>query len=218
MQAVTVVEKVLTDLNDPDGVRWDRKKILEYLTDAQRQVVLLRPDANAETQVVKLVAGTTRQELPEGATQLLGIVRNMGNDGTVAGRPITLVERDALDAVNAAWHEELPSESIDHYSYNDKVPEVFYVTPPPADSVYVELEFGRDPVAVTDENEELPLKNIWSEPLREYVMYRAYTRNEASMEDVAKGEKHLSRFYLALGEEAKAKLVFSPNNDQTGSK
>lgn len=215
MKALELVERVARDLNDYEEgrrhVRWSAAELLGYLTDAMRAVVLLRPDAYSVTVPVQLSTGSTKQSIPADGARFLGIVRNMGADGLTPGLPVTPVKREDLDAANQDWHVEGFSAVVDHFVYDDTVPTIFYVTPPPAAGVYVDLSYAKIPQAIESAESDLPLNAIWAEPLREYMMYRAYTRNDSSSEDLSKGERHLSRYYLVLGEEAKAKLVFSPN-------
>lgn len=215
MLARELVEKVAKDLNDfeegREHVRWALDDLLGYLADAMRAVVLLRPDANSVTVPVPLTTGSTKQSIPSDGARFLGIVRNMGDDGQTPGLPVTPVSREDLDAANQSWHEDVFSAVIDHFVFDDAVPTVFYVTPPPAESVYVDLSYARTPLKPASAEAPLELADIWAEPLREYMMYRAYSRNDSSPEDMTKAQGHLSRYYLVLGEEAKAKLVFSPN-------
>jgi len=218
MQAQELVIKVARDLNDYESghehVRWPLADMLEYLGDAMCVVVLLRPDANAVTVPVLLSTGSTRQVIPVDGARFIGVVRNMGGDGQTPGLPVTLIKREDLDAANQAWHIEAFSSVVDHFVFDDAVPTIFYVSPPPAAGVWVDLSYARLPQQPAAPSDALPLSDIWKEPLREYMMYRAYTRNDSSQEDLSKGERHLSRFFTVLGEESKAKLVFSPNFDQ----
>lgn len=222
MKASELVIKVARDLNDyetgHEHTRWSVDVLLGYLSDAMCAVVLLRPDAYSVTTPVLLAAGSTKQSLPPGGARFLCIVRNMGGDGQTPGLPVTPVSRDDLDAANQGWHDEDFSSIVDHFVYDDTVPTVFYVSPPPAAGVYVDVSYAVIPPQALGMDEDLPLNAIWAEPLREYMMYRAYSCNDASAEDMAKGERHLSRYYLVLGEEAKAKLVFSPNFQQEPGK
>jgi hypothetical protein len=220
MVARELVETVARDLNDfeqgREYVRWPLSELLGYLTDAMRTVVLLRPDANAVTMPIPLLAGSTRQAIPVDGARFLGIVRNMGSDGLTPGLPVTPVSMDDLNSTSLSWHAAELSDVVDHYVFDDAVPTLYYVTPPPGPSVYVDLSYARIPGRVEGGDEELELSEVWSEPLREYVMYRAYARNDGSAEDMSKSERHLSRFFLILGEEAKAKLAFSPNTNREG--
>lgn len=65
MIASDILDRVSMQLNDQGRVRWTLPMLLNYLTDAMRQTVLARPDANARAHVVKLTPGSTRQRIPE---------------------------------------------------------------------------------------------------------------------------------------------------------
>ena len=47
MIASDILDRVSMQLNDQGRVRWTLPMLLNYLTDAMRQTVLVRPDANA---------------------------------------------------------------------------------------------------------------------------------------------------------------------------
>ena len=97
MIASDILDRVSMQLNDQGRVRWTLPMLLNYLTDAMRQTVLVRPDANARAHVVKLTPGSTRQRIPEGSLMFLAMVRNMGPDGLTPGRPIEPTTREAMN-------------------------------------------------------------------------------------------------------------------------
>ena len=210
MIASDVLDRCSRELNDTARVRWTLTDLLGFLTDAMRQTVLLRPDANATVAVVQLTAGNTKQQIPTGAIRFLSLVRNMGAGGLVPGLPIVPTTREAMDAASATWHTDAPAAEIDHYLYNADTQQYFYVSPPPAAGVYVEMEYAMDVTELTAGTDTLPLPSIWIEPLREYVLYRAFSVNNASMADKQNALNHLKQFYLAIGEEGRAKALFNP--------
>ena len=210
MIASDVLDRCSAELNDTGRVRWTEAMLLGYLSDAMRQTVLLRPDANATVATVQLTAGNTKQSIPPGAIRFLSLVRNMGAGGTSPGTPIVPTTREGMDAASATWHTDTPSSIIDHYLYNADTPQYFYVSPPPATGTYVEMEYALDIAELASMTDTLPLSSIWMEPLREYVLYRAYSVNNASMADKQNAMAHLKQFYLAVGEEGRAKALFNP--------
>jgi len=210
MIASDVLNRCSAILNDTARARWNAAMLLEFLADAMRQTVLLRPDANSTVAVTMLAAGNTKQRIPNGAVRFLSLVRNMGSGGESPGSPITPTTREAMDSASATWHTDGESDVIDHYLYNVDTPGFFFVSPPPAAEVYVEMEFAKDIADIVSLEDDLPLSSIWIEPLREYVLYRAFSVNAVSTSDRARADSHLRQFYLAIGEEAKAKLLFNP--------
>ena len=198
-------------MHDADGIRWTDEDMYDYLTAACRQLVLLRPGARAVTESVKLSAKSTRQSIPTGGFQLIDIVRNMGADGDTPGYPVQLTERDALDDANTAWHMDGPEDEIDNYTYDEANPTVFYVTPPPSDSVFVEMVYSKSPDRIEAMDDPVVIDNAYEEALYKYIMHKAFCTDDASPADFQKSAQYLSRFYLDLGEVDKAKIAYSPN-------
>jgi hypothetical protein len=219
MKASEIILPVLSSLHESTTapVRWTFEDLYEFLTDAMYQIVLLRPDANSDVESVLLTANSTKQHLPDGGTQLLGVVRNTGADGNTPGQVITLVERHALDAANISWHTAQGESVIDHYAYNEKVPLVYWVSPVPAEGVYIEIEYAKTPTEITSLDDDLDLNPIWKNPLMNFVKHRCYAINNSSQHDMIRSNELLSQFYVGLGEEAKARLVFTPNAEQGGA-
>lgn len=216
MKAGQLIKRVSASLHDVGFVRWSEQDMFDYLTASQRILVLLRPDAKAVTESVKLTVNSTRQAIPAGGFKLLDIVRNMGADGNTPGYPVTLTTRDALDDSNINWHGDDPADEVDHYTYDDANPTVFYVTPPPSYSVNVEMVYSKAPSEVESMDDDIEVDESFVETLREYMLYLAFDKDHSDPADRQKASTHLGQFYLSLGEEAKAKIAFSPNRQING--
>jgi len=210
-----IASEIITDLrkalHDPDGVRWADKTLLGLITKAQRHLVMLRPDASSVVERVELTSGSTRQDVPDQG-RFIGLVRNINADGS-PGMAITPVDRVSLDEINLAWHGEPPSEVIDNYAFEEKVPTVFWVSPAPAAGVRVELEFSRRPPKLESLEQKLIVPDIFADPLEDYVLYRCWARSNSSSSSWQKGMECLRQMYVAIGEEAKARLLISPNSE-----
>lgn len=217
MIAAEIMARAAADLNDLEHTRWPEPDLLGFVNDARRAVALLRPDALSETRAVELAAGNTRQVIPDDALRLLDVIRNLGADGVTPGQAVTLIKREALDAANLFWHGASGASTIDHFSFDERLPRVFYVSPPPAAGVHLDLALALAPADLSAASEDLGLPDTFAEPVREYLMYRAWGRNLSDATDRARAESHLSRFYLALGEEAKAAVLLSPNRQGAGA-
>lgn len=211
-----LIERVAQDLGDEDGVLFSQTRLRRFLDEAQRTLVMLRPDAGSRVAAVLLKAGDTRQPLPEGACRFLGLTRNMGSDGVTPGRTITLVERSALNTAAGTWHMQPGADSVDNYAFNADTPDVFYVSPPPAENVYVEMEYAATPQFPATSETPLSVDVIWAGPLREYMMYLGYSESVTDESQRQRAEWHLQKFYVLLGEESKARLIYQPRNTQPG--
>ena len=208
MLASDILDRVSMQLNDTDRTRWTARMLLNYLTDAMRQTVLNRPDASATVVVMQLEAGKQRQRIPEGMVMLLKVTRNM-IDGTIPGRPISMTTREAMDNI-AGMLLDLESSEIRQYAFVQQTPEFFWVYPLPGPGVFVELECASDVDELNALTDELPLSSIWAEPLREYVLYRAYSLNGTSPQDRSRATEHLQQYYLAIGNQQAARTLGDP--------
>ena len=216
MLASDIITVAAKQLNDLAYTRWTLADHYAYLTEGLRQCVLIQPRANAVTASVQLTAATTRQAIPDAACALIDIVRNMGVAGTTPGYAITVADRQTLDTANAGWHDADGSTVIDNYTYDDRSPTIFYVTPPvhATTKVYVEICYAKSPTAVTALADALEILDIYQGPLLEYQLYRCLNVNHASEADRQTAQTHLGYFYAMLGEKEKAAMMLSPNNPQ----
>jgi hypothetical protein len=221
MLAGEILTRARDDLQDTDGVRFTTPMLLEWLSDAQRALVLLRPDAGAVIRVVLLLPGRTLQDLPEDGVRFLGVLRNVKpgeEEGTfLPGRAVMLTTLEALNSGVPLWHNAGVSPVVYEYAPDETTPSHFWVSPPPAENVWVEIKYALNPPEVTGEDQELAVFSTFAEPLREYVLYRAYSRNDQPIDYQGRANLHLQRFFTSIGEEAKARLYSSPLNELGGA-
>lgn len=210
MEIQALLARLRDDLHDPDGVRYTLPVLLQFLSDAQRAVVLCRPDANAAIEAVLLEEGSTRQALPAGGLRFLGVLRNMGADGKTPGRAVRVASLEALN-LNAGWHSAVPASEVYDYAPDEVTPTVFWVSPAPGRDVWVELKYSAEP-REAEATGSLAVLSSFSEPVREYALYRAYARNDASVDFQGRAALHLQRFFSLLGQETQARLMTSPMN------
>lgn len=216
MLASDILMRLQKDLHDMEGVRFTPSMLLEWLSDAQRMVVLLRPDANARTEIMELEAGATRQALPAGGVRFLGVLRNIlpaAQGGTAPGRAVTLTTMTALNDGAPLWHTQGLSDIIFEYAPDEDTPTVFWVSPPPAAGVRVEIKYAAEPAELTRADQPVDVLPTFAEPLREYALYRAFSMNDQSGDFQGRANLHLQIFYTSIGEEQKARLLSSPLNE-----
>lgn len=199
MLASDIITRASRILFDNTKVRWPENELLDYISDAQRAIVQLRPDANAKNAVVALVAGS-RQSIPTGGIRLLRVVRNMGSAGTTPGRAIREVSRLALDSERPDWHYTNPSSTVEHYTFDNMDPMRFYVHPSVAASpgTRVELIYSAVPAAVTAANQTLELADQYINPVLDWTLYRAYSKDATYAGNMNRASHHLQSFANTL--------------------
>lgn len=217
MQASDVTSRVGRALYDTDNVRWPVVELLEHITDAERMIVQLLPDANAVNEAVQLVTGT-RQQLPADGIRLMRVTRNMGEAGTTPGRVIYPTTRDSLDAELPDWHESEGSE-IEHYIYDPGADRTrFYVYPgvPDGENVYVEVVYSALPAEVVTESQVLTLGDQYLPAVLDWVLYRCWSKDADYAGNTSRAMAHQQSFYQQLGVKFQAAARVDPNRRVRG--
>ena len=75
VKVIDLIDKAEEILQDNTNVKWSQQSLLSYLNDAQREIVLIRPDANVSNEQFTL-AQSAKQTLPANALRLLSLYKN----------------------------------------------------------------------------------------------------------------------------------------------
>lgn len=210
LTAKYIIDKAVTQLNDLASVRWTRPELLEWLNDAQRQIVLMAPNSSNHTDIVKLSAGT-RQTIPADGWLLLDIYRNMGTTGTAPGRAIRIASKELLDGFNPDWHSATPAATAQNYVYDIQDQTAFWVYPPNTGTGYVQLNYARVPVEITSEASPIGLTDILQTAILDYIMYRACSKDAEYAPGLQLAQGYWAAFSSALGFKSAAEVSNSPN-------
>jgi len=213
LTGTAIIERVTDTLQDKDNIRWPRQELLRYINDAQREIVLQRPDASAVTAALQLVANNTRQQIPAIGTRLIEIVRNLGTDGLTAGKAIRLTAREVLDSQVPNWHSTPTSATITHFVFDIRNPRVFYVYPVPASAVYVEAVYSAAPTDLASEAAVITLDDVYANAIIAFVLMRAYQKDEDFAANSDQAAFWAQAFMTALGVRTQADGGLNPNNN-----
>lgn len=187
---------------------------IKYLNAALRTLVLVRPDAGAVTESVQLAAGI-KQSIPTAALRLLDITRNMGSDGSTAGRIVTPSKRKHIDYSNLLWPAATGETYIENFSHDPNVPDIFYVTPPVSSTtdVYVEMSSSQLPTTITATGDSVSTNDIFFEPVVQYMLYKAYAADDEGVE-FQKAQAFLTNFFNLLNVEMQAAVASGPETKE----
>lgn len=173
---------------------------LGFLDTAQRQAVLLSPDANVRNEPFQLAAGTL-QSVPAWAVHPGRLICNMGADGTTAGRAIFYEDLDKFTAKNPFWHASDAHIEVRWWMQDKRDPDHFYVFPPqPASPGWVRGAFPAAPERLGGVDAPIGLADTFEDVLLDYDLYRLYDI-EAAINPFArvKSDRHWNLFVTALG-------------------
>ena len=206
---VTRAALLLNDVgNDTIGVqahtRWTQEELIDWVSDAQRQIVLARPAASNDTKFVTLVAGT-RQSLPSDGWLLLSVNRN------ASGRAIRQVDRKILDAQNPNWHVDLAQAVVWNYTYDANDQYAFYVYPPSDGTSSIELNYSVMPAQLVNPTDTLLLDSIYLTPMVDYVCFRALSKDAEFAGGASLAANFLNAFQNAIGTRESSEKQDSPD-------
>jgi len=154
------------------NIRWTVEEILDWITDAQRAITLLRPNSNNFVGVIPLAQGP-RQKLPNGGWFLLTVNNNMDSTGTKYGRAITLTTFDMLNRENPNWRSDPPSSIAYNYTFDLTDQKAFFVWPPNDGTGYCECNWVKTPDQHTDMTQIIELDDIFMPIIVDYCCMRA---------------------------------------------
>ncbi|AVR89019.1 DUF6682 family protein [Thauera aromatica] len=217
LTTTAVIGRVATLLQDTTHIRWPVAELLTYVSDAQREIVAIKPDACVKTAVVTLSAGT-RQQLPADGTTLIDITRNMGAGGATPGRAPRAVTREILDAQNPLWHAGTASAEVIHYTFDPQNQKVFYVYPPqPAiNQGSLEIVYAVAPTEVVDGG-SLQLDDTWMPAIVNYTLHRCYSKDAEYAANADLAVAYLQAFSAQIGGRAAGEQASDINRNSAGT-
>lgn len=214
-----VIDRLRNLLLDPAAVRWSDDELTDWINDAQREVVMYKPEATSASAVLTCAVGT-RQSLPAAAARLLDVTRNTSSDGATAGRVVRLVEREALDAAKPDWHKASNhADEVRNYVYDTREPRSFYVYPgvKTADTTYLDIVYSKYPDELTATTDDIEVDDLFIPSVINYVLFRAYGKESEHADSDNKVQLHLQLFLSSVGVDIKVAKTSSPNMYRLGN-
>ena len=214
--AQSIIRRAVETLQDTTSIRWPVSELVRYLNDAQREVVLYRPDSMVTNSTLTCTAGT-KQSLPANGAKLIEVIRNSAP--TSAKKSVRLVPREILDAQTPGWHNIPGTIDILHVMYDPRDPRTFYVYPPALATAQLDIVYAAYPTDITEPADgslytavtgNISLPDIYGNALLDYVLARCYTKDSEYAGNAQRAQAHYTLFANALGIELKGTISFGP--------
>jgi len=216
-KVVDILDRAGIILQDNTNVRFPNSELLKFFNDAQKEVVLHRPDAKMVNTTYSCVDGS-KQTLPSAALRLIEIVRNVG------GRAVTQVQRRILDETLPNWHETTAgTNKIEHFVYDPADPKNFYVYPKgEAGTHSLEIVYSSAPteISISDfdtDTTTISLDDVYANCILDYVLYRSYQKDSEFAGNAQRAMMHYQSFANALGVKTQADGATTPMPAMVGS-
>ncbi len=215
VKVISLINKAEEILQDVTNTRWSQQTLLDYLNDAQREIVLYRPDANPVNASFTLAANSSKQTLPTAALRLMKVYKNLNpNKSSIAA-----IDRAVLDDKIENWYEATAT-AVEYYVYDGIDPKIFYVYPhTTASDATIELVYSSLPSEITIGNFNtattvIGLDDIYANTILDYMLYRAYHKDTEFAGDMQKAGSFLATFQNSLGVKNQVDASVAPKPDQ----
>lgn len=209
-KVLDILDRAAIILQDNTNVRFPNTELLKFFNDAQKEVVLHRPDAAMVNTTFSCSTGS-KQTLPSQALRLIDVVRN------VSGRAVTQVERRILDETLPNWHETAAgTNKIEHYVYDPADPKNFYIYPKGASGTHsLEVIYSSAPseISISDFSSDttvISLDDVYANCILDYVLYRSYQKDSEFAGNAQRAMMHYQSFANALGVKTQADSATTP--------
>lgn len=205
-KVATLISTAGVILQDTSQVRFPQAELMTFLNDAQREIVLHRPDAKTVNGNMTCVAGS-KQSIPNTGLRLIDVVRND------AGRAITQIDRKILDETLPNWHNTAAdgTKKIEHFVYDPADPKNFYVYPNATSSMDIEIIYSTAPADLTySSTQVITLDDIYANAILDYMLYRAYQKDSEYAGNAERSMMHYQSFANALGIKSRADAAIDP--------
>ena len=223
MASNTKVSDILSRANvilQDQDLRWSKAEKVQWVNDAHKAIILLRPDAGMRSADFTCVADTAQSLLnPNGLSdlnaytpvRLRAVIRNKPVTGT--GRAIRHELQRVLDDQLPEWHAAAASTACQFYVHDPANPTAFYLYPAPAAGHKVVVTYSATPTAVLGEGDYITLEDIWVPVILDYVLYRAYTKDAEYTANLERAAAHYKTFSDAVMANAQAQAALPPLDD-----
>jgi len=201
---------------DADNVTWTTDQILAWINEAILLVASQRPDASVLHDAVQLSAGTKQTVT---GRRPIRVVRNMGADGATPGDVVHFVDMEAKDRLEPGWHSATPDTTVLEWTWDEDDPTCYYVSPPVPSSpaVWVDLVQAVDPTAMAALTDTIPLDDVYTPAVLEWVMYRVFGRDAVETPNNARSMQHLQACAQLLGVKLRGDISIKPVHETEGT-
>ncbi len=197
-------------LQDYDADRYSDADLLKYANSARRAFAMAQPGAYAVSSLFTLAAGV-RQTLPTDLAKFYDI------SSTSAGAPVTVTEREYLDAFRPGWRNQTAGPTV-HFMYDERDKFAVEVFPPAVASAQVRLSYSRVPSDLALGGTLNQAEDMALDALVDYTTGRVLLEDATSPENRSRAVLHLQAFASAVGADVSATLALSPNSANNGGK
>ena len=197
MTGMDIADRAWRKVNEETGgtaVRWTADEALDYINDAQREIVNINFKANTLRSNPTLAAGS-RQDLKlmglTDAISLVTVYASMNSAGATRIRSLTKRERAWFDDNKPTWHTTVGDPV--YWIYDDDEPTVFWIYPQPSGAMKVELAYAASPAPLATLADTIVLPDTYANAIQYFVLFSFFSKRTNYA-----GDPNMAQAYYAL--------------------
>lgn len=201
-----IIGKVNDQLVDDGFVRWPKEKLMTYFNDAQRAIVIIRPDSHVTETEFSCAAGT-KQTLPDEALRLVDVRSNE------MGYAIINRDKSEITELYPKWYGTTGEDEPEAFIYDERQPKTFFLFPGVPAALKVEVVYSSTPPvrAIGGIDAKADLDNVYSNAIVEYMLYMAHSKDFEHSE-LAKAQNHFQMFNALMGLKSESDTGMTPTS------
>jgi len=193
-------------LLDPSpGVTWTDATLLLLMSEAERAICGVKPEAYTVRAAVAMAAGT-HQILPIGSTAVLDAYEN-----TASNRRVTQVPRGLLDSANRYWPNATQEAQVQEWTQDSRDPLRFEVFPPNDGTGNLNMLYGFTPPQITATAQVINLPDIYEHAIKCFILGECYAENTVR-QDLTKASYYRTEWQKMVGLRTQAQIAVSPKS------
>lgn len=222
MKGMEIADRAWVKVNEETGgaaVRWPSDEALDWINDAQREIVNLNHKAYTQRGVMNVVPGS-RQELVAGglslAISLVDVYTLMDSTGTTRVRALTRRPRAWLDDNLPTWHVT-PGDPV-HWVFDESEPTAFWIYPQPTAGRKIELAYAASPAPLPSLDDVIVLSDIYANAIQYFLLFSFYSKDTTYTKSPQMAANYYQLFRESLGAPAASTAADSAKSmaDATG--
>lgn len=215
--ALDVAYRASVLLNDSsDSSRWPATELVAWMNDAVKAAVVINPSVASSVLDITLATGT--KQVLGGIAELAGLTPYALLDITrntavaSAGGAVRQITRTSLESQSPTWATTTASVNIQHFMFDVRAPDTFFVYPPAAAGAKVEAVVSVVPAAVpapsgtlwSTVSGNIALSAVYLPAIVDYVCYRAFMKDATVEATSSRAAGFYQMFLAAVGGEPSA--------------
>lgn len=205
-----IINRVNDALVDDQFTRWPKNDLLSYLNEAQKAIVLIRPDSFVIDVELTCTDGT-KQALPDEALRLVDVRYN-----SVSKRAIVKKERSEITEYDPGWYGTTGETDAEAFVYDERDPKVFFVYPGLAAGSKLDIVCSKTPaeIPVADiDTASSSLQSVYTNAIVEFMLYKAHSKDFEYSEQ-QKAVTHYQMFRTILNAKSEGEIGMTPTNKE----